>query len=503
MRCDSLKKLKQYCINEKTICILACALLFLALLPMLRIAVYNVPCVDDYNYGNLTHRAWEQSGSLIEVVKTAGEQVGITYQNWQGTFSAIFMMAIQPAVFGEGFYFLTPYMMLTALLGGLFFFCYALFRKTFGASRAQFVTIFAVLSMVCTQFLPSASQGFYWYNGAVFYTFFFGISLAAYALVIRYLGSGNRTWRAGYLVGISLFCIVIGGSNYVTSLTTVLLFGLLLVTLFIKRNPKWKALLIPFILLGAAFVCNAAAPGNAVRQGFFQDTPGVVKAVFYAFRYAADFAQDWLTLPLVCLLFFLLPLLWKIASGSAFSFRYPLLVLFFSAGIYAAMFCPPVYAMNMVGDKRLTNIIFYAFILLVVLNLFYVTGWIQHKLKDHMARGGVKEYRLPVWGNGYPAVFTLLVSAVFLFSCVLVSNRVTFTSVSAVQSLKSGEARQYYDAAQQRLVLLKDDSLRDVVLQPYPVKPYVLYFDDITSDPKNSRNQHMRKYYDKQSVRLP
>ncbi|MFQ8600000.1 MAG: hypothetical protein ACLSAP_05005 [Oscillospiraceae bacterium] len=91
----------------------------------------------------------------------------------------------------------------------------------------------------------------------------------------------------------------------------------------------------------------------------------------------------------------------------------------------------------------------------------------------------------------------------FLFSCVMVSDRVTFTSASAVKSLESGEARQYYDVAQQRLVLLKDDSLKDVVLLPYPVKPYVLYFDDITSDPENSRNRHMSKYYDKQSVRLP
>lgn len=498
-----MKRLKQYIIHEKLLCILVCVLLFLCIIPMLWIAVYNVPCVDDYNYGNLTHRAWEQSGSLLEVVRAAGEQVGITYQNWQGTFSAIFMMAIQPAVFGENFYFLVPYIMLTALLGGIFFFCYAFFKKMFHASRAQFVTLAAVLCIICTQFLPSASQGFYWYNGAVFYTFFFGISLVLYALVIVYLLSGNRIWRAGYLIGISLCCIVIGGSNYVTSLVTVLLFGLLLVMLFIKRNPKWKALLIPFFLMAAAFIINAAAPGNAMRQAFFQDTPGVVKAVYYAIRYAVRFAQNWFTLPLICLLILLLPLLWRIASGSSFSFRFPLLVFFFSAGLYAAMFCPPVYAMNSVGDKRLTNIIFYAFVMLVVLNLFYVTGWVQQKLKDHMAQNGVEGYRLPVWKNGCPAVFILLLSAMFLFSCVMVSDRVTFTSASAVKSLESGEARQYYDVAQQRLVLLKDDSLKDVVLLPYPVKPYVLYFDDITSDPENSRNRHMRKYYDKQSVRLP
>ncbi|MFQ8599999.1 MAG: hypothetical protein ACLSAP_05000 [Oscillospiraceae bacterium] len=205
---------------------------------------------------------------MLEVVRAAGEQVGITYQNWQGTFSAIFMMAIQPAVFGENFYFLAPYIMLTALLGGIFFFCYAFFRKMFHASRAQFVTLSAVLCIICTQFLPSASQGFYWYNGAVFYTFFFGISLVLYALVIVYLLSGNRVWRAGYLIGISLCCIVIGGSNYVTSLVTVLLFGLLLVMLFIKRNPKWKALLIPFFLMAAAFIINAQCPAMRCAEHF-------------------------------------------------------------------------------------------------------------------------------------------------------------------------------------------------------------------------------------------
>ncbi|WP_040196037.1 DUF6056 family protein [Candidatus Soleaferrea massiliensis] len=503
MRCVPLKKLKQYTIHDKTICMLTCILLLLILIPMLYIAVYNVPCVDDYNYGNLTHRAWEQSGSLLEVIKTAGEQVGITYQNWQGTFSAIFMMAVQPAVFGESFYFLVPYIMLTALLGGVFFFCYALFRKTFQASRFQFITISAVLAITCTQFLPSASQGFYWYNGSVFYTFFFGISLIAYALTILYLQSGDKIWRAGYLIGISLLSFIIGGSNYVTSLVTLLLFGMLLVTLLIKKNPKWKTLLIPFALLAAAFVINAAAPGNAVRQGFFQDTPSIPGAIFYAFRYAVHSAQDWLTLPFICLLIFLIPLLWKIASKSDFSFRLPLLVFFFSAGLYAAMFCPPVYAMNSTGDKRLTNIIFYAFTMLVVFNLFYVIGWMQNRLKHHMKQNGVQTYQLPVCKDSCPVVFILLIFAAFLFNCVMMSDSMTFTSVSAVQSLRSGEAEQYYDAAQERLVLLKDDTLKDVVLQPYPVKPYVLYFDDITSDPDNSRNKHMRKYYDKRSVRLP
>lgn len=50
--------------------------------------------------------------------------------------------------------------------------------------------------------------------------------------------------------------------------------------------------------------------------------------------------------------------------------------------------------------------------------------------------------------------------------------------------------------------LLYDDSIQDVELQELSVKPYVLYFDDITNNPDDWRNTAVAEYYNKSSVIL-
>ena len=54
----------------------------------------------------------------------------------------------------------------------------------------------------------------------------------------------------------------------------------------------------------------------------------------------------------------------------------------------------------------------------------------------------------------------------------------------------------------QRLEILKDPEIKDALLRDFPKKPYVLFFDDITYDPEDWRNQNMSGYYHKDSVRL-
>ncbi len=496
---------KDWLLKERTVFLLMLAVFFLLLIPIFVIANYNVPCVDDYSYGNLTHRVWENTGSFWEVLKTAVEQAKITYYDWQGTFTAIFMMALQPAIFGESFYFIVPYLMLVSLIGGTAFLSYAIFRKIFGATWSQFGIVFLVLAGVSIQMLPSASQGFYWYNGSVFYTFFYGVSLILYGLVLLYIFSAPHRKagkETGYLIGISLLAFFIGGSNYVTSLITVILFVFAIASLLIVKNPRWKWLLIPFAILSLSFAVNVVAPGNAVRQSYFHE-PSAVKAIFSAMKFAVSAAQGWMSLPFVCLLVFLVPLLWKMAVKSEFHFRFPLLMVFLSAGTFVAMYCPPAYAMDGTGDKRLVNIIFYAFVFLVIWNLFYFLGWLAGKLKKFGKENHVEgKISLLQGRQGVPVWFVVIITVSLALSCLLVSDKITFTSTSALYSLTSGQAQQYYEVAQRRLDLLHDDSKKDVVLEPYPSKPYVLYFDDIGEKADDSRNRHLAKYYNKNTVTL-
>lgn len=87
----------------------------LSLIPIFAASVYAFPQADDWSYSWRTHLAWVDTHSLVEVVKGAFAAVAESYMDWQGTFSSIFLMSLQPGIWGERFYAVVPFLM-TGLL---------------------------------------------------------------------------------------------------------------------------------------------------------------------------------------------------------------------------------------------------------------------------------------------------------------------------------------------------------------------------------------------------
>jgi hypothetical protein len=74
--------------------------------------------------------------------------------------------------------------------------------------------------------------------------------------------------------------------------------------------------------------------------------------------------------------------------------------------------------------------------------------------------------------------------------------------LEAIRELASGQAKQYYQEAMIRKEIYQDESILDAEVEPYSVKPYLLYFDDITDDPENWKNKGVIEFYRKDSVKL-
>lgn len=471
-------------ITYRQLAVLAAAVLLLLAAVMIGAGRYAVPCADDFNYSARAHRAWVESGSVFAAVRAAAGTVGDMYRGWQGTFSAAFLMALQPAVFGEGLYVLTPVLMLTALLSGIFCLCLALLGGLFGAKKHLAVLSAACVGILCTQLVPSPVQSFYWYNGSVYYTFFYGVFLLSIALALG-LAKRGGIWRMLLLCAL---CVFLGGGNYVTALSSAILAVGGIALLALLKNRGWRRLLLPTAFLLAAFALSAFAPGNAVRQAQMTDTPGPLEAVLLSFRMGAVYSLRWFSVPLLGVLLFLAPAFFREGKSLGFRFRCPALVSLFSYCLLSAMFCPPLYAMGDVGDKRLVNILYFAYVLLWVLNLFYWMGWLARRKRSPL--------RVPQ-GKALAAGVVLLLLG---FGAGLFLN--SYSSLMALGLLRSGEGQAYYDCAQRRLELLQDPSISRVELEPYPVKPYLLFFDDITGDPEDWRNLSLSEYYGKESVIL-
>ena len=479
--------MKKAQVKYKSLLIIVLAMLFFTLVPLLLISRFNVPCADDFTYGAAAHLEYAATGSVLKAVSAALGQVRESYFGWQGTFTAVLMMALQPAVFGEQYYCIGAFIVLATFLAGVFCLCLALFSGVFGIKKTAAAAIGGIMSIVCIQLVPSPVQGFFWYNGSVYYTFFYGVSLLAFALGIRTV-RGRSPW---YCVGLSLMAAFLGGGNYVTALSCAIVGVSAAALLALIKNPGWRRLLLPLGVLLAAFYISFSAPGNSVRQAAVQHVPNAVRAVLDSFKYGAEYSARWFSLPLAGALAFMLPLFWGCVRGLAYKFRYPGLVTLFSYCLLSAMFCPTAYALGSVGDKRLLNIIFFAYVLLLAVNLFYWTGWVAGR--RGCAAGDTDGVRLRDMA---------VTAAICLVCCGIYIRSGGFTSLMAAGSLRSGEAAAYYACARTRLDALNDPQSRNAVLEEYPVKPYVLFFDDITADPDDWRNQSVSVYYSKESVVL-
>ena len=478
---------KTHAIPYRVLFWLLLGVLLLSLLPLAVIGRYDVPCADDFSYGTAAHREYLASGSVFRALQAALQQTKDTYFGWQGSFSAVFLMSIQPAVFGLRCYAVTPLLMLFALLGGSFCLCMALLSGTLGLPRALSGCAAALVGLLCVQLAPSPVQGFFWYNGAIYYTFFQGLALAAIALGLELLRKGGG-WRTALLC---LLALMLGGSNYVTALFCAIVSISSLLLLLIWKNRAGKRLLLPSLCLLAAFFCSMAAPGNAVRQAALSHTPRAAQAIVLSFQNAGVCALRWFRLPLLGALIFLAVLFWPAVRSCRFSFRFPVLVSLYSCCLFSAMFCPPLYAMGDIGDLRLVNILYDAYVLLLVLNLLYWIGWLASRRPPSQAPAG----RV----SGKP----LTAAAALGLVCLLLHMQGGgFTSVMAWGAMRSGEAQAYHAAAMERFAILEDPAVRDAILPPFPCQPYVLYMDDVREDPQDWRNLVMADYYEKDSVVL-
>lgn len=128
------------------LCLIMSLVFILSLFPLIHIGMYAHSVGDDYSYGLSAHLAWENTGSILAVIQAALENTRQFYNSWQGTYSSIFLMSLQPAIISERLYPLTCILMLGMLIGSHFFFFRILF--TYFLKLKKSVRILLTLSVL-------------------------------------------------------------------------------------------------------------------------------------------------------------------------------------------------------------------------------------------------------------------------------------------------------------------------------------------------------------------
>lgn len=210
------------------------AILLLSLIPLIWLGRYNYPTGDDYYYGAETHLVWQQTGSIIQTLDAACAGVADSYQIWQGTYSALFLMYLAPNVFSNTAYHLVTFVILLLLCGGIFYLLCPLFRRFLPGTCGEWITVSSILSFLCIQTVEFQCDSFYWYNGSMYYTGFFAVTLFFLGTLFRYLDNGKRI----LLLPLLLFAVFLGGGNYVSLLPCMLLSVTITLLLLLQKNKK-------------------------------------------------------------------------------------------------------------------------------------------------------------------------------------------------------------------------------------------------------------------------
>lgn len=508
--------------SGRTLVYILLILFLLSLVPLYAIGLYAHPSVDDYYYGARTKTVWQETHSLTEVMSTAAAETGNIYNMWQGNFSALFLMHLQPGIYGEEYYFIAPFLLITAYAVCSLFFFYTVMRRSFRTGRRTAGAVSIAMTFVSMQLANVPSDSFYWYNGAIYYTFFYSLMLLLFSLLIIL-----RTMRgAGFwilsLVSIAL-AFFIGGSNYATALFTAIMLALVSgAGMYYVLRGKNKTITarhaVAYVVIAAACLAglfiSMAAPGNANRQASVGGSTGIVKTFLYTFAFGGYSLANVLSAP--CLVFFLCmaPVFYRIAKNMGFAFRYPLFVMIFTFGLYCSAGTPVFYAQGLRMPYRLMNIIYFSAYSWIGFNLIYFLGWIGQRYGSSPVMQALEQLFESV-KNSFRRLITafILCAGVFFIACIgrirvdeteYQSGRAGFSNMpvtlSALYSLATGEAAQYDRELNERDAYLSRTTESNAAVPPLSVYPELIFHTDITSDPEDWRNSHIALFYGKDRV---
>lgn len=504
-------------------------LLAAVLFPLLVISKYNYPSADDWSFGIYVHEALKHHEGMIGVIKAVMRTVAEYYQNWEGRFGIPFLSSFQPGVFGEKYYCIVTYLMLGGLIFTEFTFIYACLGENKDISLVILPICIPILILQIL-YCPYPEESFYWYNGSVNYTFVYGLSLVLISLIIQ-LGHENLVKGKYIIVAAiaSLLAVLIGGGNFATSLSTLCTLIIIDILCFIFKRPMFKRIWFVTIPLMASFLACILSPGLQKRlNGNFEGEVlySPLKAVGMSFIRSFYNILGWTDLKVLFVILLILPFIWKAVKGSSYLFPWPILFTLLTFGLYASQITATLYVDGTTGGGRQGAILWYSYLLWIVGNIGYWTGWICRKTTIRMSVNVKKEEMKESGHSGEKVIvsrqtkkekmrnelaekmtgkYLLVYCAVCgaaLLGFIYLSGIGKTTSYKAYRLWRNGWARQYGEAWEARLKILNDDSIKQVEFQPLQPIELLMYTDLQPEKGYIWVNSACASYYDKEYIHI-
>lgn len=473
------------------------AILVLSVLPILWIGQYLHPFADDYVFGAKVYQVWNETHSLVACIQGAWEVTTSMYHTWQGTYSACFLMALQPGVFS--YYWLGPIILLFSLMGSTYTLLYVLMRKCLHTGKMEYLFISTLFVLMTVQFTWSYYDAFFWYNGAMYYTLFYSMSLGLASLLIGYQLTDSKLRKAVVGMASIILAVVIAGGNFVSGLGMGAIFFLAIILMRCEQK-RWSYFYLAILAIYAiSFSFSVLAPGNAFRQVTVEDQPNVVAAFFMAIGKSFEFLTDSVSLLEVLIWMILAPAIFRLAKGSRFRFSHPWLCLLLTFALYCSFFFAHSYAMGTRGPGRVQNIYSYIHLWLIAINLYYLSGALARKAAADAPLSSAILKLVGTFQQKYAD--TMRYAPYGMVAVLLLSVSIKQSTTNRTVSLMlKGTAQLFDKEMKEREQVLRASHDEVQTLKPLTVKMPSDAFNDITIYPGYWINQGMARYYGKERV---
>lgn len=461
-------------------CVLA---LIIVVFPLLLVAKYDYPSADDWSYGVNAYKTIKEGGNFIQVIFAAARSAKVAYLGWDGRFANGFLDSLQPGIWGEQFYSLTPWLLIGMLIVSEMIFVRSITSFDAGDKGKNLLWIPIAIPMLIIQilFCPSPVESFYWYTGGMNYTFVYGLSLI---LIVLFMNMGlisiNKKWQKVLMGGTAcILSVFVGGGNFSTSLFTVLVFCI--ITLFFLMKKKyfflrrtWFVTLITTVCLAICLLSPGSARGNAARMtGMGSPLLAVWKSVTDSAKLIFSWTFTGEILLMLCLV---VPFIYKAVKKLDISFKFPLLFSVLTFGCYASQMMPNIFASGNFGGGRNFSLYYNSFVVWLVGNIFYWIGWLERKWtasERNIAKRRCDGVCLLIY---FGVVGIMLVSFIYIF------DKKNISVYKAYRDWKQGWAQQYAEEWEARLEILHDESVEEAVFMPLSVAPEMLMYTDLQDE---------------------
>ncbi|GAB3250443.1 hypothetical protein GCM10027347_08220 [Larkinella harenae] len=462
---------------NKFVSLLLIGCLLLVVFPLIALAFYNQPSpVDDYCFADTARKfgVWQAQQFY--------------YDGWSGRYFHNLMVHTGPLVWGwYGAYAVFPIVLLICLWLGFYYLVRQLTRLMM-TTVEQAITASAGCFLFISQ-LVSIPEFFYWYPGLACYS----VSCVCFLLLLGVLVEHDRIQfrlNAKFLVLESLLIATIIGSSETSMIMALALLGTVLLGLLIYRRQLPISLLLVLSIAGICCYYLIQAPGNAVRMGGNERSQDVIFSVTETLKYCVShFPKQFTKTPIVPITILFLPIAYRLTDSRNPSRRYfevhPLLALLPYLGLLFILTLLHFWAVGVQPVPRLLNTV----------NLILTVGWF---------------YNVTVWVR----VFRQNVGVLSIFAhyqwgiAVLMAvtlGYITYKNTNlrlAYDDLRSGRARAFHEAVEQRYELMARSASDTIELLPLPASPVSLVLEDIRENPEYLWNKCWAGYYHKKGVKL-